>query len=77
MDNKKDVKVDFIVYESTMNRLERTNKRMFNLNIILIIVLFLVIAGIIVYSMIPSNYNSQNIDNVDNMSNAQVNNGSK
>lgn len=53
MDNKKDVKVDFIVYESTMNRLERTNKRMFNLNIILIIVLFLVIAGIIVYSMIP------------------------
>ena len=27
MDNKKDVKVDFIVYESTMNRLERTNKR--------------------------------------------------
>lgn len=54
MDNKKDVKVDFIVYESTMNRLERTNKRMFNLNIILIIVLFLVIAGIIVYSMIPS-----------------------
>lgn len=77
MDNKKDVKVDFIVYESTMNRLERTNKRMFNLNIILIIVLFLVIAGIIVYSMIPSDYNSQNIDNVDNMSNAQVNNGSK
>lgn len=54
MDNKKDVKVDFIVYESTMNRLERTNKRMFNLNIILIIVLFLVIAGIIVYSMIHS-----------------------
>ena len=54
MDNKKDVKVDFIVYESTMNRLERTNKRMFNLNIILIIVLFLVITGIIVYSMIPS-----------------------
>ena len=54
MDNKKDVKVDFIVYESTMNRLERTNKRMFNLNIILIIVLFLVIAGIVVYSMIPS-----------------------
>ena len=37
-----------------MNRLERTNKRMFNLNIILIIVLFPVIAGIIVYSMIPS-----------------------
>lgn len=34
MDNKKDVKVDFITYESTMDRLERTNKRMFNLNII-------------------------------------------
>ena len=77
MDNKKDVKVDFIVYESTMNRLERTNKRMFNLNIILIVVLFLVIAGILVYSMIPSDYNSQNIDNIDNVNNTEINNGSR
>lgn len=51
MENKK---IDFVVYEASMNRLERTNKRQFILNIILIIVLFLSYAGIIVYSMLPS-----------------------
>ena len=50
MENKK---IDFVAYEASMNRLERTNKRQFILNIILIIVLFLSYAGIIVYSMMP------------------------
>lgn len=57
MENKK---IDFVVYEASMNRLERTNKRQFILNIILIIVLFLSYAGIIVYSMLPS----ENYENV-------------
>ena len=51
MENKK---IDFVIYEASMNRLERTNKRQFILNIILIIVLFLSYAGIIIYSMLPS-----------------------
>lgn len=51
MENKK---IDFVVHEADMNRLERANKRQFILNIILIIVLFLSYAGIIVYSMLPS-----------------------
>lgn len=50
MENKK---IDFVVHEASMNRLERANKRQFILNIILIIVLFLSYAGIIVYSMLP------------------------
>ena len=51
MENKK---IDFVIYEASMNRLERTNKRQFILNIILIVVLFLSYAGIIIYSMLPS-----------------------
>lgn len=53
MENKK---IDFIVYEASMNRMERTNKRQFILNVILIIVLFLSYVGIIIYSMIPVSY---------------------
>lgn len=56
MENKK---IDFIVYEASMNRMERTNKRQFILNIILIIVLFLSYAGIIIYSMIPVSYDTE------------------
>lgn len=56
MENKK---IDFIVYEASMNRMERTNKRQFILNVILIIVLFLSYAGIIIYSMIPVSYDTE------------------
>lgn len=72
MDNKK---VDFIVYEASMNRLERTNKRLFNLNIILVVILFLTIAGVLCYSMIPSDYNSQNVDSIDSVNNSTIRNG--
>lgn len=51
MENKK---IDFVVYESTMIRLEGANKRLFIENIVLIIVLFLIVGGILVYSMLPS-----------------------
>lgn len=50
-DNKK---IDFVVHEADMNRLERVNKRLFIENIILIIVIFLIVGGLLVYSMLPS-----------------------
>ena len=51
MENKK---IDFVVHEADMNRLERVNKRLFIQNIILIIVIFLIIGGLLIYSMLPS-----------------------
>ena len=51
MDNKK---IDFVVHEADMNRMERVNKRQFILNIILIIIIFLIIGGLLAYSMLPS-----------------------
>ena len=51
MDNKK---IDFVVHEADMNRLERVNKRLFIENIILIIVIFLIVGSWVIYSMLPS-----------------------
>lgn len=50
MENKK---IDFVVHESDMTRLENANIRMYRLNIILIIVIFLIVGGLLVYSMLP------------------------
>lgn len=72
MENKK---IDFVVYESTMNRLEKVNKRLFIENIILIIVLFLIIGGLLVYSMLPSETTSINGTQEANGSNIQQNVG--
>ena len=74
MENKK---IDFVVYEASMNRLERANKRQFILNIILIIVLFLSYAGIIVYSMLPSEtYEAnQTVSDFESIENSTINNG--
>lgn len=65
MENKK---IDFVVYESTMNRLERVNKRLFIENIVLIVIIFLIIGGILAYSMLPSESieASQKVSDVDN-----------
>jgi hypothetical protein len=80
MGDKENKKIDFIVYETSMNRLERTNKRQFALNIVLIIVLFLSYAGIILYSMIPeedtsSKVNTQEINDIENIENSEISNG--
>ena len=56
MENKKteNKKIDFVIHEADMNRLEKANKRLFIENIILIIVIFLIVGGLLVYSMLPS-----------------------
>ena len=74
MENKK---IDFVVHEASMNRLERANKRQFILNIILIIVLFLSYAGIIVYSMLPEEtYEAnQTVSDFESIENSTINNG--
>jgi hypothetical protein len=51
MSNKK---IDFVIHEADMNRLERINKKLFIENIILILIIFLIFGCLIVYSTIPS-----------------------
>lgn len=74
MENKK---IDFVVHEAAMNRLERVNKRLFIENIILIIVIFLIIGGLLVYSMLPSTEATQEVSNIDSISNSSINNVGK
>lgn len=65
MENKK---IDFVAHEADMNRLERVNKRLFIENIVLIVIIFLIVGGILVYSMLPSESieASQKVSDVDN-----------
>lgn len=72
MENKK---IDFVAHESMMSRLEKANKRLFIENIVLIIVLFLIVGGILVYSMLPSETTSINGTQEANGSNIQQNVG--
>ena len=51
MENKK---IDFVAHEADMNRMERVIERQSKTINILIISIVLIVAGILVYSMLPS-----------------------
>lgn len=61
MDNKEIAMIPFVAHESAMNRMERANKRLF----IIIIVMFV---GMLVYLLMPSEViedTTQSVDNID------------
>lgn len=62
MDNKEIAMIPFVAHESAMNRMERANKRLF----IIIIVMFV---GMLVYLLMPSEViedtATQSVDNID------------
>lgn len=61
MDNKEIAMIPFVAHESAMNRMERANKRLF----IIIIIMFI---GMLAYLLIPSEVvedTTQSVDNID------------
>ena len=61
MDSKEIAMIPFVAHESAMNRMERANKRLF----IIIIVMFV---GMLAYLLIPSEViedATQSVDNID------------
>ena len=59
MDNKEIAMIPFVAHESAMNRMERANKRLW----IMIIVMFI---GMLVYLLVPSEVQdtTQEVDNI-------------
>jgi len=67
MNNKKEeiITIPFVAHESAMNRMERANKRLWVIIIILII-------GIIAYLTIPSEVVEQNTQEVSEIDNSEI-----
>ena len=61
MDNKDVIMIPFVAHESAMNRMERANKRL----VIIILVMFI---GMMIYFLLPTEVEetSQNISEIDN-----------
>lgn len=62
--------VPYIAYEAEMERLHKIISR-------LILTIAMIICGILLYSSIPDNYSSQDIKDVDNITESDINNGGK
>lgn len=71
MENDKIVNIPFVAHESSMNRMERANKRLSIIAIIELIVILIMFAGIMIYFYLPNEvvedtFNSQDVSEIDN-----------
>ena len=68
--NKEIVNIPFVAHESSMNRMERANKRISIIAIIELFVILFMFAGIMVYFYLPTEVvedeMNQNVEEVDN-----------
>lgn len=65
MENKEIAMIPFVAHESAMNRMERANRRLF----IIIIVMFI---GMLIYLLLPSEIAEETEQNVDNISDSEI-----
>lgn len=71
MENDKIVNIPFVAHESSMNRMERANKRLSIIAITELIVILIMFAGIMIYFYLPNEvvedtFNSQDVSEIDN-----------
>lgn len=62
------VTVPYVAYEAEITRLHNVITK-------LIMILAILIGGILIYSCIPDDYSSQDIENVDTITESEINNG--
>jgi len=64
------VQIPFVAHESSMNRMERANKRISIIAIIELVIILLMFTGIMVYFYLPTEViedeNTQNVEDIDN-----------
>lgn len=62
------VTIPFVAHESAMNRMERTNIRLWKIIIVLIVAWFLTVAGFVIYLSIPNEIveeiNTQDVEDI-------------
>lgn len=71
MEDNKIINIPFVAHESSMNRMERANKRISIIAIIELVVILIMFAGIMIYFYLPSEVieetsNTQDISEIDN-----------
>lgn len=66
MENKEIVMIPFVAHESAMNRMERANKRLW----IVIIIMFI---GMMIYFLLPTEIIEETSQNVDNVNSSDIN----
>ena len=64
-DNKEVVMIPFVAHESAMNRMERANRRLWFVIIVLIL-------GIFIYFMLPTEVEETTTQNVDSTENSEI-----
>lgn len=64
-DNKEVVMIPFVAHESAMNRIERANRRLWFVIIVLII-------GMFVYFLLPTEVEETTTQNVDSTENSEI-----
>ena len=65
MEKNEVVMIPFVAHESSMNRLERANRRLWVIIIILIV-------GMFIYFLLPNEEIEETTQNVDNTSNSEI-----
>ena len=66
MEKKEILNIPFVAHESSMNRMERANKRLIVLNVLEMIIIVVMFIFIMAYFLIPEEIeeNNQNIKNI-------------
>jgi hypothetical protein len=65
-DNDEIVMIPFVAHESAMNRLERANKR-------LCIIIIILIVGMFIYFLLPTETIEETTQNADNVDSSEIN----
>ena len=66
MENKEIVSIPFVAHESAMNRLERSNKR-------LCIIIIILIVGMFIYFLLPTETVEETTQNADDVDSSEIN----
>ncbi len=65
MENKEVVMIPFVAHESAMNRMERANKRLW----VVILVMFI---GMLIYFLLPTEVVEENTQDIDNINSSEI-----
>lgn len=65
MENKDIVSIPFVAHESAMNRMERANRRLW----VVILVMFI---GMLIYFLLPTEVVEENAQDIDNINSSEI-----
>jgi len=70
---EKVVSIPFVAHEASMNRMERTNNRLFKIALCELLVIILMFSGIMIYFYMPNEIEETAEQNVADTDNSEIN----